>query len=213
MIREIAALYVKRGGAYWDLPGVDPWDETRDARRYPGPHPVIAHPPCARWCRLAGLVEARWGHKKGEDGGTFEAALAAVEKYGGVLEHPAYSDAWAVYGLPVPPGSGGWQQNLFRPGWACYVEQGRYGHPAKKATWLYAVGTDLPELAWGHIRDQDSWAYVSWCANHVPDIWAANRTRVGKESAAATPPAFRDVLLEMARSVGMSRANTGRYAR
>jgi hypothetical protein len=46
----IAALYVETNGAYWDLPGVDPWDETRDARQYDGPHPVVAHPPCQRWC-------------------------------------------------------------------------------------------------------------------------------------------------------------------
>ena len=52
----IAALYVQRGGIYWDLPDVDPWDEARDARLYAGPWPVVAHPPCARWCRLAGLV-------------------------------------------------------------------------------------------------------------------------------------------------------------
>ena len=198
---ELAALYVEPGGAYWDLPGVDPWDESRDARLYAGPHPVVAHPPCARWCRLAGLVEARWGHKRGDDGGTFAAALAAVERFGGVLEHPAYSDAWAAYGLPVPPSSGGWQSNLFRPGWSAYVEQGRYGHPAKKATWLYAVGTELPDLEWGHIGDQDGWAAVSWCGNHVSDFWGNGRTRVGKQLAAATPPRFRDVLIDLARSV------------
>ncbi len=34
---RVAALYVQRGGVYWDLPDVDPWDEERDARRYAGP--------------------------------------------------------------------------------------------------------------------------------------------------------------------------------
>lgn len=34
-----AALYVQRGGAYFGLDGVDPWDEARDARTYAGPHP------------------------------------------------------------------------------------------------------------------------------------------------------------------------------
>ena len=43
----VAALYVQRGGAYFGLPDVDPWDEERDARLYPGPHPVVAHPPCS----------------------------------------------------------------------------------------------------------------------------------------------------------------------
>jgi len=199
--RKVAALYVDPDGAYADLDGVDLWDEQRDARLYAGPHAVVAHPPCSRWCRLAGLVEARWGHKRGDDGGCFAAALDAVETYGGVLEHPAYSDAWAAYGLPVPPSSGGWQRNLFRPGAAAYVEQGRYGHPAKKATWLYAVGVDLPDLEWGHIADQDGWAAVSWCGNHVSDFWGNGRTRVGKKLAAATPPRFRDVLIAMARSV------------
>ena len=42
----IAALFVHKGGAYFGLPDVDPWDEARDARLYPGPHPVVAHPPC-----------------------------------------------------------------------------------------------------------------------------------------------------------------------
>ncbi|MGZ2449608.1 hypothetical protein ACVIRO_002362 [Rhizobium ruizarguesonis] len=33
----IAALYVETGGGYFGLEGVDPWDETRDARKYAGP--------------------------------------------------------------------------------------------------------------------------------------------------------------------------------
>jgi hypothetical protein len=194
----IAALYVQRGGVYWDLPGVDAWDEDRDARLYAGPHPVVAHPPCSRWCRLAGLVEARWGHKKGEDGGMFAAALASVRRWGGVLEHPAWSDAWATFGLPMPLPSGGWQRG-FCGGWSCHVEQGRYGHPAKKATWLYAHGvTDLPSLRWGAVPDRDSSALVSWCANYTKAF--DKRPRVGKAAAATTPLAFRDLLIAIAES-------------
>jgi hypothetical protein len=48
----IAALYVEPNGAYFGLPGVDPWDQARDARKYAGPWPVVAHPPCERWGRF-----------------------------------------------------------------------------------------------------------------------------------------------------------------
>lgn len=195
----VAALYVQTNGAYFGLPDVEPWDIKRNAMLYDGPHPVVAHPPCARWCRLAGLVEKRWGHKKGDDGGTFAAALASVRKFGGVLEHPAYSDAWAHFLLPAPPNSGGWVRGICG-GWACHVEQNRYGHPAKKATWLYAFGVDpLPALRWGHVADQKATAPVSWCGNHVSS--GEKRPRVGKAVASATPEAFRTELLSMARSV------------
>ena len=82
---QIAALFVdeRPGGAYVGMPGVDVWGVSRDARLYPGPHPVVCHSPCARWCRLAGLVEARWGHRRGDDGGCFAAALGAVRRWGG----------------------------------------------------------------------------------------------------------------------------------
>ena len=41
----ISALFVQKHGAYYGLKNVDPWDEERDARKYAGPNPVIAHPP------------------------------------------------------------------------------------------------------------------------------------------------------------------------
>jgi len=193
----IAALYVDPRGCYADLPGVDPWGEERDARLYAGPHPVVAHPPCARWCRLAGLVEARWGHRRGEDDGCFSAALEAVRRYSGVLEHPAYSDAWAAHGLMAPPAAGGWVMADWEGGWTCHVEQGRYGHRAKKATWLYAHGVELPSLRWGHVP-QRSEALVSWCGNHTDKF--DTRPRLGKRAAAATPDEFRDQLLAIAGS-------------
>lgn len=193
----VAALYVDPAGVYANLPGVEVWDEGRDARRYAGPWPVVAHPPCARWCRLAGLVEARWGYRRGEDGGCFAAALHAVRTWGGVLEHPAYSDAWDAYGLPEPLTVYGWTGGTCG-GWSTYVEQHRYGHKAKKATWLYAYGVELPDLEWGFVHDHKAGALVSWCGNHT-SIWD-KRDRVSKKAASATAPAFRDVLLAMARS-------------
>lgn len=84
MSRTVAALYVASRGCYYGLDDVEPWGlPDRDAREYAGPHPVVAHPPCTRWCRLAGLVEARWGYKRGDDGGCFAAALASVRRWGG----------------------------------------------------------------------------------------------------------------------------------
>ena len=44
--RQVAALFVEKGGCYYGLNGVDPWPAGRDARLYNGPHPVVAHPPC-----------------------------------------------------------------------------------------------------------------------------------------------------------------------
>lgn len=177
---------------------VDLWDEARDARKYAGPHPVVAHPPCSRWCRLAGLVEARWGHKRGEDGGCFASALGSVRRWGGVLEHPAYSDAFAAHGLPAPSRGGPWQRTTCG-GWVVHVEQGRYGHAAKKATWLYAHGVEPLPIDTRATPDTDSTALVSWCGNKVSDR-LKGRPRVGKRAASATPPAFRDLLLSIARS-------------
>lgn len=194
----IAALFVQKNGVYFGLDGVDPYDVKRNAMTYHGDMPVVAHPPCARWCRLAGLVEARWGYKVGDDGGMFEFALATVRRCGGVLEHPAYSKAWDRFSLPKPPRVGGWIAGA--GGFSCHVEQGRYGHPAKKATWLFAVSSSpLPEMSWGSTPDSDVRSTVSWCGNNTKKHPRGTRPRVGKDAASRTPIEFRDVLMTIAR--------------
>lgn len=189
----IAALYVDVGGIYAGRPDVDPWDAARDARLYAGPWPVVAHPPCEAWGRYAKPTPASKarGPLVGDDGGCFAAALAAVERWGGVLEHPAASKAWAVFGLPPPPPAGGWMRSLYRPGWACHVEQGHYGHRAQKPTWLYCCGDSIPlPLRWGP-------ATVAPIGNgHA----RGNIERMGRRERRATPPEFAALLLDLARS-------------
>lgn len=198
----IAALYVERGGAYWNLEGVDPWDKERDARTYAGPWPVVAHPPCARWCNLAGFVQHRYPHlRKGEDGGCFESALGAVRRFGGVLEHPAYSRAWDRFGLPTPHATG-WQRGI-DGGWVAHVEQAHYGHRGRKATWLYGCGIDPPPLAWGKAAAAPLW--LSWCGNRNGHRGGIVQ-RMNKRERAATPPAFRDLLLSIARTARPAQA-------
>ena len=199
----VAALYVQQRGVYFDLPDVEPWDKPRDARRYRGPHPVVAHPPCARWGRYWGGAPTTWPRLKlGDDGGCFEAALSAVRSFGGVLEHPEGSHAWRWFGLNRPPRSGGWVVADWHGGWTCCVEQGWYGHAARKATWLYAVGIDLPTLKWG--RAPGSFNRLDEGFHSAEERRRAVRTgrcqRLSKRQREATPVPFRDVLLSMART-------------
>lgn len=200
----IAALYVETDGVYFGMSDVDPWDAARDARLYAGPWPVVAHPPCERWGRYwHGGPSAKVRRKKGDDGGCFSAALAAVRRWGGVLEHPEASSAWVTFGLNAPPRHGGWIVADFDGGWTCCVEQGHYGHRARKATWLYAVGVrPIPLLAWGDCGQR---VRLDEGFHSVEERRRARRTgicqRLSRGQRLATPLAFRDLLLGMARSV------------
>lgn len=187
----IAALFVETDGAYYGLPNVDPWDEKRDARLYAGPHRVVAHPPCNKWSPLAYINQKRIpGYKIGDDGGCFEAALNAVRTWGGVLEHPALSIAWTRFNLPKPA-RGNWRNELHDPGWVTEVSQSAYGHRARKRTWLYLNGEPF-DLDWS---DPPRTAIVSGFLHRKG---TDESRRVRPKEAAATPPAFRDVLLELA---------------
>ena len=183
----IAALYVETNGCYYGLPGVDPWDIERDARKYDGPWPVVAHPPCNRWGAFwFGSTSPNYKgpryEKPGMDDGCFKAALEAVRKWGGVIEHPQGSLAWKAFGLSAPPFQGGWVRAdwPYHQGWTCCVEQGHFGHRARKATWLYACHTDLPSLKWGE----------SQAIRPVQMMCRPERLR--------TPKPFRDLLISIA---------------
>ena len=198
----IAALYVQTNGCYFDLEGVDPWDEGRDARTYDGPHRVIAHPPCKRWGRYwSGGPSAHGRFEKGDDGGCFASALAAVRRWGGVIEHPEASHAWWMHGLNKPPKYGGWVNADLMGGWTCCVEQGHYGHPARKATWLYAFRAELPTLMWGASAARQR---LDDGFHTAEERRRATRTgvcqRLSKRQRAATPEPFRDALLAMVRA-------------
>lgn len=201
----VAALFVERDGAYYGLPDVDPWDVERDARTYRGPHPVVAHPPCERWGRYwNGGPSARVKRELGDDDGCFAAALAAVRQWGGVLEHPEGSHAWRAFGLKPPPHDGSWVAADWpaHDGWTCCVEQGAYGHRARKKTWLYACGVRLPSLQWG--RAAGDFVRLDEGYHSKEERARAIKTgacqRLSKRQRAATPNDFRDVLISIARS-------------
>lgn len=194
-MKAIAALFVATDGCYFDQPGVFPYDAVRDARTYGGPFPVVAHPPCQLWGNLAAVNYARYGgehNRPGNDGGLFAFALAAVERCGGVLEHPAFTKAWAAHGL-TPPGNHGWSRHPSHPnGWVCEVWQSAYGHRARKRTWLYYVGQDPPiELDWTR---KPGTHQVGHCQ------YSNNKPRLSKKEASATPLAFRDALISLTRN-------------
>jgi hypothetical protein len=142
----------------------------------------------------------------GDDDGCFAAALASVRRWGGVLEHPEASHAWAHHSLNKPPKTGGWIVADFEGGWTCCVEQGHYGHLARKATWLYAKGVELPSLKWGH-SGQRLRMEVGY---HSAEERAAAKKRETKKGAvhylsktqrAATPEPFKSLLLDMAKTL------------
>jgi len=205
--RVIAALFVDPTGVYSTfndgIRKIDLWGEDRDARLYRGPHPVIAHPPCQRWGKFwHGSTAKPHQFRLGEDGGCFAAALTAVRNYGGVLEHPAHSKAWAYFGLDFPRLAGGWSVADSFGGMTCHVEQGHYGHMSRKATWLYGVGIDFADLEWGKSEQRlhpvalERYGYEkARRIGMMAMVGGKDKTKIRN----ATPIWFRDVLVSMIR--------------
>ncbi len=202
-MRTVAVLFARADSVYKTLPGTDVWDEERDACKWQGGAPVVAHPPCARWGRYwGGAPKQRPRLKKGDDGGLFELALQRVREYGGVIEHPEASHAWRAFGLNLPPRSGGWVNADFLGGWTCCIEQGHWGHAARKATWLYAFGmASPPALPWGpapgdFVRQGEGFHTA---AERARAIKTGACQRLSKNDRERTPILFAELLLELAR--------------
>jgi hypothetical protein len=169
---------------------------------------VVAHPPCQRWGKLwAGqpLHIKNTGIRKikGDDSGCFKSAIESVRRFGGVIEHPWGSHAWAHFGLNKPSRAGGWIVADEFGGWTCCVEQGRYGHYARKPTMLYAVGCELPELDWGIGESRLDPAVIERMgltrAKRLGEVGAKGG---GKDSTwrIGTPEQFKQLLISMAQS-------------
>lgn len=197
----VQALYVDARGIYPRLLGAaNCWPEERDARTYFGLEPVVAHPPCWLWVNMAAVNYARalkeprrkkilpaW-YPGGDDGRCFRLALAAVNRCGGVLEHPAGSWAWPTYGLQKPVESG-WQRDYNHAGaWVCEVWQIAYGHKCRKRTWLYYVGARPPfDLDWRR-----------WSGSHQIGWFDRKKPTVTKKEANASPMRFAETLIQLA---------------
>jgi hypothetical protein len=124
-----------------------------------------------------------------------------VRRFGGILEHPEGSSAWRAFGIPSPPRHGGWIADG-GGGWTCCVSQGNYGHRARKLTWLYLCGVDNPPaLKWNHPVKRVPGADTATGEERRRLIRTGVCQRLSHNQRLATPPEFRDVLLNLARMV------------
>lgn len=142
----VAALYVDDKGPYGHLTPY--WyNEARDATTYALDLPVVAHPPCRHWSKLAPLAKPDGTKRLGP------LAVGQVRKVGGVLEHPVGSKLFERCGIPL-----GDLGDPCRPvdeygGYVIVIGQDQWGHRAQKRTAFYICpkpGTppvvDLPPI-------------------------------------------------------------------
>lgn len=179
---SVAVLFARADSVYKGMAGLEVYDIHRDARRFTGGLPVVAHPPCRAWGRLRHLAKPRADEKA-----LALFAVHQVRRNGGVLEHPAASTLWAAAGLPKPG-----NRDEFG-GWTLAVFQDAFGHPCPKATWLYIRGVepkDLPPLP--------------FMFGHAP----GRIELVSRAAREETPPELARFLVTVARSATSCSAST-----
>ncbi len=183
---EVAALYVDPRGPYPAMPDVDAWDEARDARKYAGPHPIVAHPPCGPWGSLR-----KWST---QDRGLALLAVRQLVRFGGVLEHPRGSALWKALDLPRPG------EIDFYDGdsdlWCAEVEQVRWGHVARKRTWL--LFSRIPQF---RVIQPPAREPTHWCSGRATPGgrgYAQGKKIASAQQRRRTPPKFARWLVTLA---------------
>lgn len=84
------------------------------------------------------------------------------------------------------------------------MEQGAYGHRARKATWLYAFRvSELPTLKWGKAKGTFDLLDEGFHSKQerARKIKTGICQRLSKNQRAATPIPFRDLLISIAEKV------------
>jgi hypothetical protein len=186
----ISILFAARNSIYKTIPGLDVWDEDRDALNWPGGNPGIFHPPCRLWSKWMRHFSKAPPEEK-------ELALWSVRqvrKWGGVLEHPACSELWPGAGLPFP-GKG---RDIYG-GMSISLRQQWFGHKAEKATWLYICGANrLPDIPFRLGQPECHYSAVRTVKH--PDM-----QRLSHRERHGTPPAFAHWLIAVAERCSIGR--------
>ena len=113
----ITVLCAKKNSLYKTIPGIDVWDEDRDAYFFTGSNPVITHAPCAQWSQMKGFANDKPDEKE-----LAFHCLKYVVRNGGIFEHPSGSSFFKEAGI---------ERNVYS------VDQSWWGFTARKKTWLY----------------------------------------------------------------------------
>jgi len=189
----VAVLFARRDSVYKTLPDVDVWDEDRDALKWTGGYPVVAHPPCRLWASLRHKSKADPSEK---DLARF--AVKVVRRDGGVLEHPQQSTLWLESGIQWRKSYGDFLVDCYDlwGGWYLPLHQHWFGHRAAKPTGLYIVGirrNDIPAMP---LRLDEP--------THTIGLWSGRdkancRPSVSKREFDSKPLAFALWLVEVAK--------------
>jgi len=185
----VPILFACKKSIYNTLPGVDVFDIQRDARSYDGSHALVAHPPCRAWGHLK-----HFSKHPPEEIYLARMAVDLIRINGGVLEHPARSSLWPDCSLPLP-GKG---FDVYG-GFTFAVSQHWFGHRAVKMTWLYIVGIKPTQLPAFDLFLGDSSHVIGQSRNR------RDRPEVSKKEREATPVAFAQYLLNIARLIEISK--------
>jgi len=113
----ISILCAQKNSIYKTIPGLDVWDELRDAYFFTGSNPVITHAPCAQWSRMKAFSKENKDEKE-----LAYFCLNKIIRNGGIFEHPAGSSFFKEAGIT---------KNIYS------VDQSWWGFPARKRTYLF----------------------------------------------------------------------------